>query len=75
LLADVLEAEARRRYLESLSMYERQGLREGPEAPVDSVAGLGLVLTVPWVGLATWHAYRELIAPVDDRTDLRSPAG
>ena len=36
---------------------------------------LGLVLTVPWVGLATWHAYRELIAPADDPSGPRSPAG
>lgn len=25
---------------------------------------VGLVLTVPWIGLATWHAYRELVEPV-----------
>jgi uncharacterized membrane protein len=24
---------------------------------------LGLIVTVPWVGLATWHAYRDLVAP------------
>ncbi len=42
LVSDVLENEARRRYLESLSMYERQGVREGPEAQVDSVSGLGV---------------------------------
>jgi excinuclease ABC subunit A len=46
LVGDVLEAEARRRFLESLSMYERQGVREGPEAPVDSVGGLGVALAV-----------------------------
>ncbi|MFC2029932.1 hypothetical protein ACFLWA_04295 [Chloroflexota bacterium] len=46
LVGNVLEAEARRRYLESLSMYERQGTREGPEAPVDSVSGLGVTLAV-----------------------------
>lgn len=23
----------------------------------------GLIITVPWVGLATWHAYRELVGP------------
>jgi uncharacterized membrane protein len=23
----------------------------------------GLIVTVPWIGLATWHAYRDLIAP------------
>ncbi|MBN1400819.1 MAG: ATP-binding cassette domain-containing protein [Anaerolineae bacterium] len=46
LVSDVLEAEARRRFLESLSMYERQGAREGPEASVESVAGLGVAVTV-----------------------------
>ncbi|MFX0079917.1 MAG: hypothetical protein ACFE8O_11815, partial [Candidatus Hermodarchaeota archaeon] len=46
LVRDVLQTEARRRYLESLSMYERQGVREGAEAPVDAVTGLGVTLTV-----------------------------
>jgi excinuclease ABC subunit A len=46
LVSDVLEAEARRRFLESLSLYERQSTREGPEAPVGSVTGLGVALTV-----------------------------
>jgi excinuclease ABC subunit A len=46
LIRDVLQTEARRRYLESLSMFERQGLREGAEAPVDSIKGLGVTLTV-----------------------------
>jgi excinuclease ABC subunit A len=46
LVGDVLEAEARRRFLESLSMYERQSTREGPEAPVDAVSGLGVAVTV-----------------------------
>ncbi len=46
LVHNVLEAEARRRFLETLSMYERQGIREGPEAEVDSVSGLGVALTV-----------------------------
>lgn len=46
LVGDVLQTEARRRYLESLSMYERQGLREGAEALVDSITGLGVTLTV-----------------------------
>jgi excinuclease ABC subunit A len=43
---DVLEAEARRRFLETLSLYERQGTHEGPEADVDAVSGLGVALTV-----------------------------
>ena len=46
LVHDVLEAEARRRFLETLSLYERQGTREGPEAPVESVTGLGVSITV-----------------------------
>jgi excinuclease ABC subunit A len=41
LVHDVLEVEARRRFLESLSLYERQGLHEGAEADVDAVTGLG----------------------------------
>ena len=46
LVGDVLEAEARRRFLESLSLYERQGTREGPEAPVGSVSGLGVTIAI-----------------------------
>jgi excinuclease ABC subunit A len=46
LVHDVLEAEARRRFLETLSLYERQGTHEGPEADVDAVSGLGVALTV-----------------------------
>ncbi|MFX1577031.1 MAG: hypothetical protein ACFFCF_07635 [Promethearchaeota archaeon] len=46
LVQDVLQTEARRRYLETLSMFERQGIREGPEAVVDSIKGLGVTLTV-----------------------------
>jgi excinuclease ABC subunit A len=46
LVMDVLETEARRRFLETLSMYERQGVREGAEAQVDSVAGLGVTVTI-----------------------------
>jgi excinuclease ABC subunit A len=46
LVHDVLEAEARRRFLESLSLYERQGIHEGPEAEADSVSGLGVALTI-----------------------------
>ncbi len=55
LVGDVLETEARRRYLESLSMYERQSTREGPEAPVDAVNGLGVAVTIT----AERSAYRR----------------
>ncbi|TCC44798.1 ATP-binding cassette domain-containing protein [Kribbella pittospori] len=41
LVGDILESEATRRLLECLSVYERQSVREGPEAPVDSLTGLG----------------------------------
>ena len=46
LVRDILQAEAERRYLESLSVYERQGTSEGPEAPVDSVRGLGVSVAI-----------------------------
>jgi excinuclease ABC subunit A len=46
LVSDVLEMEARRRFLETLSLYERQGTHEGPQAPVDSLAGLGVAITI-----------------------------
>ena len=46
LVGDVLETEARRRFLESLSMYERQGAHEGKEAMVGSVSGLGVAVTI-----------------------------
>jgi len=46
LIRDVLQAEAEKRFLESLSVYERQGTSEGPEAPVESVSGLGVSLAV-----------------------------
>ncbi len=46
LVGDVLEAEASRRLLECLSMYERQGTREGPEAPVGSIEGLGATVVL-----------------------------
>jgi excinuclease ABC subunit A len=46
LVRDVLETEARRRYLETLSLYERQGTRETAEASVDSITGLGVTLTI-----------------------------
>ncbi|MHA2602266.1 MAG: ATP-binding cassette domain-containing protein [Candidatus Thorarchaeota archaeon SMTZ1-83] len=46
LVRDVLQAEAERRFFESLSMYERQGIHEGPKAPVDSVSGLGVSVAI-----------------------------
>jgi excinuclease ABC subunit A len=46
LVRDVLQAEADRRFYESLSVYERQGTSEGPEAPVDTVTGLGVSIAI-----------------------------
>ena len=46
LVSDVLESEALRRFLESLSLYERQSIQEGPEANVEEVKGLGVAVTV-----------------------------
>lgn len=86
LVADVLEAEARRRFLETLSLYERQGTKEGPEAPVDSVTGLGVSLTVTpdrrlydrrsTVGTATeiWYHLAALFASCGERTCLECGA-
>ncbi|UCD99448.1 MAG: ATP-binding cassette domain-containing protein [Chloroflexota bacterium] len=54
LLGDVLQTEARRRYLESISMYERQGTKEGAEAQVDSITGLGVTLSVAPQPAHTW---------------------
>jgi len=46
LVSDVLEAEARKRFLESLSMYERQTIHEGPEPSVGAVSGLGVSVMI-----------------------------
>ena len=46
LVHDVVAAEASRRLLECLSVYERQSVREGPEAPVDSLNGLGPTMLI-----------------------------
>lgn len=46
LVRDVLENESRRRFLETLSMYERQGTREGSESEADRVSGLGVALSI-----------------------------
>ena len=59
LVHNILEAEAHRRYLESLSMYERQGTREGPEAPVDSISGLGITITMKGVQTHLWSALTQ----------------
>lgn len=86
LVNDVLEAEARRRFLETLSLYERQSTREGPEAPVDTVSGLGVSVSITparalynrraTVGTATEivHHLAVLLAVVGQRTCQRCGA-
>ena len=46
LVRDVIASEAARRLLECLSVYERQSVREGPEAPVDVLTGLGPTMVI-----------------------------
>jgi len=46
LIMDTLEAEARRRFLETLSMYERQGTKETSEAQVENINGLGITTLI-----------------------------
>ena len=86
LVHDVLEAEAKRRFLESLSLYERQGIHEGPEAHATSVSGLGVSLSIvpsqrlydkrSTVGTVTEisHHLAVLLATVGERTCLRCGA-
>jgi excinuclease ABC subunit A len=86
LVIDVLEAEARRRFLETLSLYERQSTREGPEAPVESVGGLGVSVSITparalynrraTVGSATeiTHLLAGLFAMLGKRTCLECGA-
>jgi excinuclease ABC subunit A len=86
LVGDVLEVEARRRFLETLSLYERQGVKEGPQALVDSISGLGVCLSVTpdrklydrrsTVGTATeiWHHLAVLLSTIGERTCLECGA-
>ncbi|MFX1481614.1 MAG: ATP-binding cassette domain-containing protein [Promethearchaeota archaeon] len=62
LVRDVLQAEAERRFLESLSVYERHGTSEGPEAKVDSVRGLGVSISISSRrrrGAGWWAVYQS----------------
>ncbi|RDE15974.1 MAG: hypothetical protein C4K47_02195 [Candidatus Thorarchaeota archaeon] len=86
LVHDVLEAEAKRRFLESLSLYERQGIHEGPEAFVESVSGLGVSMSITpgeklynrrsTVGTVTEvsHHLAVLLATLGERICLRCGA-
>lgn len=66
LINDVLKAEAERRYLETLSLYERQGLSEGPEAPVDSVSGLGVTISIDPKRIGRWYNYRSTVGLITE---------
>ncbi|MFX1313240.1 MAG: ATP-binding cassette domain-containing protein [Promethearchaeota archaeon] len=59
LVSDVIEAEAKRRFFETLSMYERQGIHEGPEILVDKISGLGVTSHV--ISTKAIYARRFLI--------------
>lgn len=86
LVIEVLEAEARRRFLETLSVYERQSTREGPEALVGAITGLGVTLAIlperrgyqlrATVGAATEisHHLAVLLAAIGDRRCLECDA-
>ncbi|MFC7621877.1 hypothetical protein [Microlunatus sp. GCM10028923] len=73
LVRDVVAAEANRRLLECLSVYERQSVREGPEAPVDSLTGLGPTMIIdaggtnaPWWSTDGRDAARGTVAQAGD---------
>ena len=66
LISDVLKAEAERRYLETLSLYERQGLREGPEAPVNSISGLGVTISIDPRRISRWFNYRSTVGLITE---------
>ena len=69
LVQDVVAAEASRRLLECLSVYERQSVREGPEAPVDSLTGLGPTTIIDAAGtLSPWWSS-------DGRESVRATVG
>ncbi len=65
LVGDVIESEAKRRYFESLNMYERQSVHERHQADVDSVSGLGVTLAI-----STQHGSYNQRAHVGDDTEI-----
>jgi len=68
LIIDTLETEARRRYLETLSMYERQSTKESNETLVENVKGLGITaLIIPEKLVHGWYLnLRNTIGKVTD---------
>jgi excinuclease ABC subunit A len=65
LVRDVLASEAIRRFVESLSMYERQSIREGAEPSARRIEGLG-----PTIAIGTDERAREPLATVALATEL-----
>ena len=65
LVRDVLEAEALRRFVESLSMYERQSVREGPDSPAARIEGLG-----PTISIRADSRVRAALSTVGTATEL-----
>ncbi|MFX0051774.1 MAG: ATP-binding cassette domain-containing protein [Candidatus Hermodarchaeota archaeon] len=58
----ILKSEAERRFLETLSLYERQGINEGPEAPVESITGLGVAVSIDPTRIGRgWYNYRSTV--------------
>ncbi len=66
LVGDVLRSEAEKRFLETLSLYERQGIREGPETDVEEVTGLGVALSVVPTKLGGWYNYRSTVGLITE---------
>jgi len=66
LISDILKSEAERRFLETLSLYERQGFREGPEAPVDSITGLGVTISIDPRRIGKWYNYRSTVGLITE---------
>ncbi|MFX0184909.1 MAG: ATP-binding cassette domain-containing protein [Candidatus Hodarchaeota archaeon] len=63
----VLKSEAERRFLETLSLYERQGISEGPEAPVESITGLGVAVSVDPARIGRgWYNYRSTVGLITE---------
>ncbi|MHA2246932.1 MAG: ATP-binding cassette domain-containing protein, partial [Candidatus Hodarchaeales archaeon] len=66
LISDVLKSEAERRFLETLSLYERQGLREGQEVPVGSITGLGVTISIDPRRIGRWYNYRSTVGLITE---------
>lgn len=66
LVSDVLKSEAERRFLETLTLYERQGIREGPETEVEEVTGLGVAIDIAPRKIGGWYSYRSTVGLITE---------